>query len=92
MNAKLPELEIDAAGMFKRLKEIRNPPLETLLQEHSQINETDAEIDSHYTVVELHSIHRDASDLLNLDLIRPYLMETAPVPFDPEFPYGEEIK
>ena len=85
------QVEIDAAGMFKRLKDERNPPLESLLQEYSQINESNEDINSHYTVVELHSIHPDASDLLNLDLIRPYLMETAPVPFNPDFPYGEEI-
>jgi hypothetical protein len=85
------QVEIDAAGMFKRLKEERNPPLEALLQEYSQITEGNEGSESHYTVVELHSIHDDAKDLLNSDLVRPYLMETAPVPFDPDFAYGEEI-
>jgi hypothetical protein len=89
--SKSYQVEIDAAGMFKRLKEQRNPPLETLLKEFSHIAETHENSDSHYTVVELHSIHDDASDLLNLESIRPYLMETAPVPFDPDFSYGGEI-
>ncbi|MFZ0749751.1 MAG: ATP-binding protein, partial [Pyrinomonadaceae bacterium] len=89
--AKSYQVEIDAAGMFKRLKEEKNPPLEVLLQEYSQIHEGDERAESHYTVVELHSIHDDAKDLLDLSIIRPYLTETVPVPFDPEFPYGEEI-
>jgi Histidine kinase-, DNA gyrase B-, and HSP90-like ATPase len=85
------QVEIDAAGMWSRLKDEKNPPLETLLREHSQINEVDEDPDQHYTFVELHSIHKDASNLLDQDVIEPYLIQAAPLPFDPDFTYSREI-
>jgi molecular chaperone HtpG len=85
------QVEIDALGMFARLKDQKNPPLEVLLEDHSKIDETDEDPDRHYTFVELHSIHADAKELLDEGAIVPYLAKTAPVPFDPNYPYAEEI-
>jgi hypothetical protein len=90
-DTKSYQVEIDAAGMLNRLKDQKNPPLETLLRDHSQINATNEQAEVHYTVVELHSIHSDASGLLEESVIKPYLRHTAPLPFDPEFAYGREI-
>ena len=88
---KSHQVVIDAARMFERLKEEKNPPLETLLREHSEITDAPEDAESHYTFVELHGIHRDASELLDVNTIKPYLVGVAPLPFDPKFPYGREI-
>jgi hypothetical protein len=90
-DSKSYQVEIDAAAMFKRLREEKNPPLESVLKEHSQISETKEDSDQHYTVVELHGIHRDASELLNATVVNPYLVQIAPLPFDPAFSYAKEI-
>lgn len=85
------QVEIDAAGMWKRLQTDRNPPLESLLQDHSTFAETDEKPELHYTFAELHGVHGDAMELLDANIIKPYLAQTAPVPFEPAFPYGAEI-
>lgn len=86
------QVEIDAAGMLKRLRDEKNPPLESLLKDHSQISETEEDPLEHYTFVELHGIHKDASELLDSSAIKYYLTQIAPLPFDPAFAYGKEIK
>ncbi|MEK6406031.1 MAG: ATP-binding protein [Acidobacteriota bacterium] len=45
------QVEIDASGMFARLKDEKNPPLEILLADHSKIEETDEDPEQHYTFV-----------------------------------------
>lgn len=90
-NSKNYQVEIDAAGIWARLKKEKNAPLEPLLQEHSSVSEGVESADSHYTVVELHGIHKDAQQLVDDDVIRAYLIQTAPLPFDPAFPHGKEI-
>ncbi|MGD0649866.1 MAG: ATP-binding protein [Verrucomicrobiia bacterium] len=88
---KSHQVVIDAAAMFKRLQDDKNEPLEMLLREHSQITEAPEEAGRHYTFVELHGIHRDAAELLDVNVIKPYLVRVAPLPFDPAFQYGREI-
>jgi hypothetical protein len=90
-DTKSYQVEIDAAAMLKRLQDERNPPLEALLREHSRISETSERPELHYTFVELHGIRKDASELLDENTIKPYLIRVAPLPFDPAFPYGKEV-
>lgn len=85
------QVEIDAAGIWARLKKEKNTPLEPLLREHSKISAVDESPESHYTVVELHGIHKDAQQLVDDGVIMAYLIQTAPIPFDPAFQYGKEI-
>ena len=88
---KSRQVVISAAEMFRRLQEEKNPPLEALLREHSQISETAEDPERHYTFVELHGIHRDAAELLDADIVKRYLVRIAPLPFDPAFAHGKEI-
>jgi molecular chaperone HtpG len=90
-NAKAYQVEIDAAGIWARLKKEKNTPLEPLLREHSHVSEGDEQADVHYTVVELHGIHKDAQQLVDDNIITAYLIQTAPIPFDPAFSFGTEI-
>jgi hypothetical protein len=90
--AKSYQVVINAAEMFRRLQADKNTPLEDLLREHSQFNEGVEKPELHYTFVELHGIHPDAAELLDVNAIKPYLIRVAPVPFDPAFPHGEEIR
>ena len=90
-NSKSYQVEIDAAGIWARLKKDKNAPLEPLLHEHSHISEADEPTDAHYTVVELHGIHKDAQQLVDDGVIKAYLIQTAPIPFDPAFSFGKEI-
>jgi molecular chaperone HtpG len=86
------QVVINAAEMFRRLQEQKNTPLEDLLREHSEFNESAEDADRHYTFVELHGIHRDAAELLDDSIVRPYLVRVAPLPFDPAFTYAKEIR
>ncbi len=90
-DTKSYQVEIDAAAMLKHLQDERNPPLETLLGDHSRISETSERPELHYTLVELHGIRKDASELLDENTIEPYLIRVAPLPFDPAFPYSKEV-
>jgi hypothetical protein len=84
-------VEIDAKGIFEQLNTDKNPPLEAVLQKHSSFSSSPEESDDHYTFVELHGIRPDAAELLDEHVIRPYITRTAPVPFEPEFPFALEI-
>lgn len=85
------QVEIDAKKMFQRLRDEKNPPLESLLKDYSEISSRAEDPDSHYTFVELHGIHADATELLDESVVRPYLIKIAPLPFDPAFSNGAEI-
>jgi hypothetical protein len=85
------QVVIDAAAMWKRLQEEKNPPLDALLKDHSEISETKEDAGQHYTLVELRGIRKDASELLSANALKRYLVQVAPLPFDPSFSYGKEI-
>src|SRR5215467_14197242 len=55
---------IHADRMMKEIKTGKNPPLEQLLQEHTEVSETADDADAHYTFLELQGIASDASVLL----------------------------
>jgi len=71
------QVTINASEMFQRLQEQKNTPLEDLLREHSEFTEGREDAERHYTFVELHGIRRGASELLDEDLVRPYLVRVA---------------
>jgi len=90
-DTKSYQVQIDASGMLKCLQDEKNPPLETLLRDYSQISEKAEEAELHYTFVELHGIRKDARELLDENIIKPYLIQVAPLPLDPTFAYAKEI-
>jgi len=89
--SKSYQVVIDAAEMFKRLQD-KNTPLEEVLRSHSHFTEDVEKPEQHYTFVELHGIHKDASELLDEKVVKPYLVRVAPLPFDPAFTHGNEIR
>lgn len=82
---------IDAEGMMAEVQKGKNPPLEELLMEHSEISESPAPLDGHFTFVELHGISEDSQVLMDEKNMKGYLARTAPVPFDPKFEFGTEV-
>ena len=85
-------MEFDTSGMLKCLQDERNPPLETLLRDFSKISEGPEKAELHYTFVELHGIRKDAEELLDEDIIKPYLIPGGPTPaLIPPSPMANEI-
>lgn len=82
---------IDAEAMLREIESKRNPPLEELLKDHSEMDKKPEAKEAHYTFVELHEIRKDSQVLFKLDYVKEYLQRTCPVPFHPDFSYGAEI-
>lgn len=72
-----PTIEDDAAHVIQRAFEI-------------QIDAADA--DEHYFEVQMHSVHKSNSVLLDVDSVREYLSMVAPVPYDSAFYLSKKIK
>jgi hypothetical protein len=89
--SKCYQVEIDAAGIWEQMRREKNSPLEPLLREHSHISSADEDPNAHYTVVELHGVHKDAQQLVDENVIGAYLIQTAPLQFNPKFAFGKEI-
>jgi hypothetical protein len=85
------EVVIDADGMFDRLKNQRNPVLDELLAQFSQVREEREKQDAHYTAVELQDIRQDSESLYDSDDVREYLRQTVPLPLDPDCTYATEV-
>jgi hypothetical protein len=82
---------IHADRMIAEIGQGKNAPLEEILQKHTEVSETHASADDHYTFVELHKILHEADSLLDQTDIAAYLARTAPVPFNPKFKVGMQI-
>ncbi len=80
---------IDASAMRRRDK---NTPLEEVLQEHTSIEESTGMKQDHYTFIELQGIRPDARSHFELNELKTYLRQTAPVPFDPTFAHADTIE
>jgi hypothetical protein len=85
------EVVIDAEGMFDRLRKERNPVLDQLLDQFSQVRQERERQDAHYTAVELQDIRQDSESLYDVDDVREYLRQTIPLPLDPGCPYAVEV-
>ncbi len=66
-------------------------PLEELLKKYSTIKDEVESRDSHYTFVELNNIRRDSQRLFDIDYLKDYLCHNAPLPFNSEFKYTDEV-
>jgi molecular chaperone HtpG len=82
---------IHADRMIAEIKRGGNPPLERVLEEHTELFSEPAKADEHYTFVELHKISTEAQSLLDVDDIKAYLARTAPVPLNPAFGFAKQI-
>jgi hypothetical protein len=83
---------IHADKMMTESAQGRNRPLETVLEEHTEVSSAPAKAEEHYTFVELHHLSREAKSLLDAEVLRAYLAKTAPVPLDPAFGYAKQIE
>lgn len=81
-----------------RFKQILRDPaydgdLNTVIREVLKTNRTKAPVDEPFFEVEMLGVVRVRNDsLLNLDSVRNYLAQVAPVPFDSTFEMGREVE
>ncbi|MBS1825617.1 MAG: ATP-binding protein [Acidobacteria bacterium] len=82
-----------------KLREGMNPesgggkPLVDLLSEAvSSTTNDDVEAEEHYMEVSLSGLSRAPEEFKELDLIKEYLAETAPIGYDPKWEWGKKIK
>lgn len=88
-------LVFDADEMLSHILSLKlkgqNIPLNDLISTHTKLTKEPEEADLHYTVVELYNIKLDSKSLMDDKQLRKYLGMTAPVPFDPDFPYRSTV-
>ena len=82
---------IDAERMLEKVRSDRNPPLEELLRDFTEVSTEEADVKEHFTLVELHEIHQDSQELYDKAVLKDYLRRVLPLPFDPAFKYGKDI-
>lgn len=89
------KLVFDAAKMLDRIRELRddkeNITIKQLILDHTDITTEDEDEDLHYTFVELNKIKEDSKSIFNENKLIDYLGMTAPVPFNPNFEYSDQI-
>lgn len=91
---KVMEMRWDGRVLRERLREASfGGTLGDLIREVAEVSEVQAaEYPHQFFEVELRKVLRVRNDvLLNEDVVRGYLSEIAPVPFDPDFRFGGEI-
>lgn len=93
-DGKVHYLVFDSIEMNRLIREYRergeNIRLNELITRFSTIETHEEETES-FTTVELHKVKSDAQDLLDAKKIISHIALIAPVPFDPEFEYADEI-
>lgn len=89
------QLIIDAHKMIEEVYSLRtkgkNVPFNELIEKHSRIKTIEGGSES-FTLVELHKIKTEASELLDGNQLIAHLSMIAPVPFDPDFKYAKKIE
>lgn len=89
------QLTIDASKMTDEVYELRtkgkNVPFNELIEKHSRIKTIEGG-DESFTLVELHKIKVNASELLDKNQLMAHLSMIAPVPFGPDFEHSEKIE
>lgn len=85
------QVVIHAGAMIEAVERDKNPPLERLLSQFTELTKRPEDRNAHYTFVELHRIRKDAEALFEEQPLRGYLARTAPVPLSPEFRFSNEI-
>jgi len=68
-------------------------PATLVINRHTSITTTDVDKESHYTLVEIRDIRDSCLDILEVDKLKEYIADIAPVEFAPdtEFQYGSLI-
>lgn len=91
---KIKEMKWDGRILRERIRDASfSGSLSDLVREVAIVSELPpAEYPSHFFEVELSKVLRVRNDiLLNEEAVRGYLSEVAPVPFNPDFEFGERI-
>jgi len=96
MGGPVYQLTFNAEEMLNEVYDLRsqgdNIPFNSLIERYSKIVTIDDESKDSFTSVELYKIKPEAIDLLDEKRLFKHLSLLAPVPFDPEFKFGEEIQ
>lgn len=68
-------------------------PASLVINRHTSMSKTEVDAESHYTLVELRDIRDSCLDILEVDPLREYVADIAPVEYAPdsEFQYGSLI-
>lgn len=89
------QLVFDADAMLSHILALKtdgkNIPLTELIRRYTTITTEDEDLDQHYTLVELYKVRSDSQSLMIAAELKEYLSITAPVEFDPDFPYGTTL-
>mgnify|MGYP001605289165 CR=1 FL=1 len=89
-------LVFDAEAMMEEIDELKkkraNISLNTLIEKHTSLTSSPEIKNEHYTMVELREIKPDSKTLFDKNKLIDYISKNAPVPFDPQFVYGNNIE
>jgi len=89
-------LVFDAESMIKKVDELKknkeNISLNDLIKQYTNLTSASEAKDEHYTLIELHNIKKDSKILFEKKKLTDYLSLNTPVPFHPDFEYGEKIE
>ncbi len=88
-------LSFDAQDMLEEIlilkAEGKNKPFDELISDHTKLESHEEDASNHYTVVELYQIRPEFAALLDPSRVRDYVRAVAPVPFNPQFKFSDEI-
>ena len=89
-------LEFDAGRMLKEVDDLKrkkqNISLNALIEKYTSLSSDIEKAEEHYTFIQLYEIKQDSKILFDKNKLKDYIAKNVPVPFDPEFVYGEEIE
>ncbi|MGA2992915.1 MAG: hypothetical protein ABSD88_20790 [Candidatus Korobacteraceae bacterium] len=96
-DSKLHSFEFLAGDMREDVSKKKKAGIQesasVVINRHTKITATDVDPESHYTMVELRDIRESCLDILDVQELRDYIADIAPVDFAPdkEFKYGSLI-
>lgn len=94
---KLHSFEFRAGDMREDISKKRKAgiqePASIVINRHTTMTTSDVDSESHYTMVELRDVRDSCLDILDIDPLKEYIADIAPVDFAPdsEFKYGSLI-
>jgi hypothetical protein len=96
-DSKLHHFEFRAGDMREDVSKNKKigvqEPASAVISRHTSMSTTDVDPESHYTMVELRDVRDSCLDILEVDALKEYIADIAPVDFAPdsEFQYGSLI-
>jgi molecular chaperone HtpG len=96
-DAKLYHFEFRAAEMRHDVSSKKSlgfqEPASQVITRHTSLWDTDVDVESHYTMVELRDIRESCLDILEVNKLKEYIADIAPVDFPPDsdFAYASLI-